>query len=173
MFNFKRSVLAAGFMAVAALASVSMPAQAAGGGGGAGIDSLTISPSASLVAKLAVSVTVTYTCQPVFDPSTNTFIVNMSSSAFGSVQEKTGGHTVANGSGIANATAVCNEHLTATPTVNTITVLVQPTIFPTASGPFKNGTALASTSVVACPKSFGFPLPCDFGNAGPIVISIK
>jgi len=173
MFNFKRSVLAAGFMAVAALASVSMSAQAAGGGGGgAGIDSLTISPSASLVAKLAVSVTVTYTCQPVFDPSTNTFVVNMSSSAFVSVQEKTG-HTVANGSGFANATAVCDEHLNATPTVNTITVLVQPTTFPTASGPFKNGTALARTSVIACPKSFGFPLPCDFGSAGPTVISIK
>jgi len=147
-------------------------AQAAGGGGGVGgIDALTISPDATLVAKLAVSVTVTYTCRPVFDPSTNTFVVIMSSSAFVSVQERTG-NDVANGSGIANGTAVCDEGLAPTPTVNSITVLVQPTTFPTSSGPFKNGTALASTSVIACPNSF-FPLPCDFGSAGPTVISIK
>jgi hypothetical protein len=171
MFNFKRSVIAAAFMAVAALASVSMSAQAAGGGGGVGIDNLAISPSASLVAKLAVSVTVTYTCRPVFDPSTNTFDVNMSSSAFVFVQEKTG-HTAASGSAIANGTAVCDETLTPTPTLNTITVLVEPNTNP-ISGPFKNGTGLASTSVVACPTSFGFPLPCDFGNAGPSIISIK
>ncbi|HAC47120.1 MAG TPA: hypothetical protein DCF65_13800 [Chloroflexi bacterium] len=172
MFNLKRSVLAAGFMAVAALASASVSAQAAGGGGGVGgIDALTISPDATLVAKLAVSVTVTYTCRPVFDPSTNTFVVIMSSSAFVSVQERTG-NDVANGSGIANGTAVCDEGLAPTPTVNSITVLVQPTTFPTSSGPFKNGTALASTSVIACPNSF-FPLPCDFGSAGPTVISIK
>jgi hypothetical protein len=171
MFNFKRSVLAATFMAVAALASASVSAEAAGGGG-VGIDNLTISSSASLVAKLAVSVTVTYTCRPVFDPSTNTFVVNMSSSAFVSVQERTG-HTVANGSAIANGTAVCNENVNPIPTVNSITVLVQPNTFPVSSGPFKNGTALASTSVVACPTSFGFPLPCDFGSAGPSIISIK
>jgi hypothetical protein len=170
MFNLKRSVLTAGVAAVAALSSFSMSAQAAGGGG-VGIDNLTISPSASLVAKLAVNVTITYTCRPVFDPSTNTFDVNMSSSAFVSVQERTG-HSVVNGSGIANGTAVCNEFLNPTPTVNSITVLVQPNTFPTASGPFKNGTALASTSVVACPTSF-FPLPCDFGNGGPSIISIK
>jgi hypothetical protein len=170
MFNLKRSVLTAGAVAVAALSSFSMSAQAAGGGG-VGIDNLTISPSASLVAKLAVNVTITYTCRPVFDPSTNTFDVNMSSSAFVSVQERTG-HSVANSSGIANGTAVCDEFLNRTPTVNTITVLVQPNTFPTASGPFKNGTALASTSVVACPTSF-FPLPCDFGDGGPSIISIK
>jgi hypothetical protein len=171
MFNFKRSALAATVMAVAALASASVSAQAAGGGGGVGIDNLTISPSASLEAKLAVSVTVTYTCLPVFDPSTNTFDVNMSSNAFVSVQERTG-HEVANGSAIAFGTAVCDEGLTPTPTVNSISILVQPTTFPTSSGPFKNGTALASTSVGACPNSF-FPLPCDFGNAGPSIISIK
>jgi hypothetical protein len=172
MFNFKRSVSAAGFMAVAALASVSVPAQAAGGGGGVGIDNLTISPEASLVAKLAVSVTVTYTCRPVFDPSTNTFVVIMSSNAFVTVQERTG-NEVANGSSVAFGTAVCDETLTPTPTVNTITILVPPTTFPSASGPFKNGEALISTSVVACPTSFGFPLPCNFGSAGPSIISIK
>jgi hypothetical protein len=171
MFNFKRSVLAATVMAAAALGSASVSAQAAGGGGGAGIDNLTISPSASLVAKLAVSVTVTYTCKPVFDPSTNTFVVNMSSSAFVSVQERTG-NDVANGSGIANGTAVCDEGPSSTPKVNSITVLAQPTTVPTVSGPFKNGTGLASTSVIACPRSF-FPLPCDFGSAGPSIISVK
>ncbi len=119
--------------------------------------------------------TVTYTCQPVFDPTTGGFDVIMSSSTFVSVQERTGGKTVANGSGVANGTAVCDEFLVATPTVNTVTMLVQPDTFP-ASGPFKNGTALASVNVVACPISFnasGFPPPCDFGSAGPTIISIK
>jgi hypothetical protein len=196
LFNLKRSaialstVLTVGLIAVVALSStapgaaalrlatgkLSVAAHAAGGGGGgAGVDNLTIASPATLVAKLAASVTVTYTCQPVFDPTTGGFDVIMSSSTFVSVQERTGGKTVANGSGVANGTAVCDEFLVATPTVNTVTMLVQPDTFP-ASGPFKNGTALASVNVVACPISFnasGFPPPCDFGSAGPTIISIK
>ena len=195
MFNLKRSaialstVLTVGLIAVVALSStapgaaalrlatgnLSVAAHAAGGGGGAGVDNITIASPATLVDKLAVSVTVTYTCQPVFDPTTGGFDVIMSSSTFVSLQERTSGKTVANGSGVANGTAVCDEFLTATPTVNTVTILVQPDTFP-ASGPFKNGTGLASVSVVACPVSFnasGFPPPCDFGSAGPTSIDIK
>jgi hypothetical protein len=194
MFNLKRSAIAFSPIAMAALVAVialsstpsgaaalrlatsklAVTAQAAGGGGGFGIDNLTIAPDASLVAKLAVNVTITYTCQPAFDFNTGGFDVIMSSQAFVSVQEKTG-HTAASGQGIANGTAVCDEFLNPTPTVNTMTVLVLPNTFPN-SGPFKNGTALASTSVIACPNTFvasGVPPPCDFGSVGPTVISIK
>jgi hypothetical protein len=196
LFNLKRSaialstVLTVGLIAVVALSStapgaaalrlatgrLSVAAHAAGGGGGgAGVDNITIASPATLVAKLAVDVTVSYTCQPIFDPTTGGLDVIMSSSTFVSVQERTGGKTVANGSGVVNGTAVCDEFLVATPTVNTVTILVQPDVFP-ASGPFKNGDGLASVNIVACPISFsasGFPPPCDFGSAGPTIISIK
>ncbi|HEX9098360.1 MAG TPA: hypothetical protein VF956_02605 [Candidatus Dormibacteraeota bacterium] len=194
MFKFKRSALAlspivtAVLVAVVALSTtpsgaaalriasdrLGVTAHAAGGGGGFGIDNLTIAPDASLVAKLAVNVTISYTCQPTFDFNTGGFDVIMSSQAFVSVQEKTG-HTAASGQGITNGTAVCDEFLNPTPTVNTMTVLVQPSTFP-ISGPFKNGTALANTSVIACPNTFvasGVPPPCDFGSVGPTIISIK
>ncbi|HYT12746.1 MAG TPA: hypothetical protein VEL12_08160 [Candidatus Nitrosopolaris sp.] len=196
MFNLKRSAIAlstvvtVGLVAVVALSSsasgqaalrqatskLSVTAQAAGGGGGAGIDNITFAPNSSLVAKLAVNVTVSYICQPVFDPTTGGEDIIMGSQVFVSLQERTGGKTVANGSGVAFGTAVCDEFLTPTPTVNTMTVLVQPDAFASNSVPFKNGSALASAQIIACPTSFnssGFPPPCDFGSAGPTIISIK
>jgi hypothetical protein len=195
LFNIKRSAIAlstvvtVGLVAVVALSSsasgqaalrqatskLSVTAQAAGGGGAAGIDNITFAPNSPLVAKLAVNVTVSYICQPVFDPTTGGQDIIMSSQVFVSVQERTGGKTVADGQGVGFGTAVCDEFLIPTPTVNTMTILVQPTSFP-ASGPFKNGSALASANIIACPTSFnssGFPPPCDFGSAGPTIISIK
>jgi hypothetical protein len=194
MFNFKRSAIAlspivtAALVAVVALSStpsgaaalrlatdrLGVTAQAAGGGGGGGIDALTISQG-SLVAKLAVSVTVTYTCQPVFDPSTGGLDTFMFSSAYTTVEERINKTTIAQGSGFSNGTAICDEGLNPTPTVNQFSVLVQPNTFPTGV-PFRKGTALASVSVFACPNTFvasGVPPPCDFGSAGPTVISIK
>src|SRR5260370_31322651 len=91
MFNLKRSAITLSPIVVAALVAVvalsSTPSGAAalrlatgklgvtalaagGGGGGGGVDALTVSPDATLVARLAVSVTVTYQCRPVFDPNT-------------------------------------------------------------------------------------------------------
>jgi hypothetical protein len=196
MFNLKRSAITLSpiFMAaiVVLVALTSTPSGAAalrlatgklgvtalaagGGGGGAGIDALTISPDATLVAKLAASVTVTYQCRPVFDPNTGGLDVFMSSSAYTSVEERINKTTIALGSGFANGTAVCDEGLNPTPTVNQFTVLVQPNLFPTGI-PFRKGTALASVSVFACPNTFvasGVPPPCDFGSAGPSIISIK
>src|SRR5260370_42294543 len=88
MFNLKRSAITLSPIVVAALVAVvalsSTPSGAAalrlatgklgvtalaagGGGGGGGIDALTVSTGATLVAKLAVSVTVTHNCRPVFD----------------------------------------------------------------------------------------------------------
>jgi len=196
MFNLKRSALAltpivtAALVAVVALSStpsgaaalriatekLGVTAYAAGGGGGGfGVDALTISPESSLVAKLAVNVTVTYMCQPVFDPNTGGLDIFMSSGANASVDQRINKTTIAHGFGFSNATAICNEGLTPTPTVNTVTVLVQPAIY-FSSVPFRKGTALASVSVFACPNTFvasGVPPPCDFGSAGPTVISIK
>jgi hypothetical protein len=194
MFNFKRSALAlspivtAALVAVVALSStpsgaaalriatdrLGVTAHAAGGGGGAGIDALTVSRG-DLVAKLAVNVTVTYMCQPVFDPNTGGLDTLMFSSGYTALEEKINKTTIAQGSGFSNGTAICDEGLTPTPTVNQFTVLVQPYGFPTAA-PFRKGTALATVSVVACPNTFvasGVPPPCDFGSVGPTVISIK
>lgn len=195
MFNLKRlafalsPVLAAGVVAAVAMSStapgaaalrsaagkLSINAEAAGGGGGGGggVDGLTVS-DASLVAHLAVNLTVTYMCRPVFDPNTGGFDVFMFSGVNATVQERTSKET-ANGFGFGNGTAICDEGLTPTPTVNTATVLVSPAIFP-SSPPFKNGTALATVNVFACPNTFvasGVPPPCDFGFLGPAVISIK
>lgn len=172
-------VAAALLLAVAASSASHSPSvlrvhAAGGGGGGFGIDQLTIAPRASLTAKLAVNVSVSYVCRFVTDPNTGQPLVFFSSFEFASVQERTG-KTVANGNGFASGTAICNEGLTANPTVNQATILVTPDVFP-ASGPFKNGTALASVNVSACPNTFvvsGVPPPCDFGSTGPTVISIK
>ena len=194
MFNLKRSVITlspivmAALVAVVALTStpsgaaalriasdrLGVTAHAAGGGGGAGVDALTVSQG-TLVAKLAVSVTVTYICRPAFDPNTGGLDTFMFSSGFTSLDERVNKTTVAQGNGFSNGTATCDEGLTPTPTVNSFTVLVQPFGFPNAA-PFRKGTALASVSVVACPNTFvasGVPPPCDFGSAGPTVISIK
>jgi hypothetical protein len=195
MFNLKRlafalsPVLAAGVVAAVAM-STTAPGAAAlrnaasklsinalaagGGGGGGGVDGLAIT-DASLVAHFAVNLTVTYVCRPVFDPNTGRFDVVMSSGVFGGVQERTGGKTIVGGSGFANATAICDEGLTPTPTINTVTFVVTPNFFP-VNLPFKNGSALATVNVFACPNTFvasGVPPPCDFGNLGPTVIAIK
>jgi len=191
LFNLKRSAIAlstvvtVGLVAVVALSStaggqaalrsatskLSVTAEAAGGGGGGAGVNLTINPDATLVAKLAASVSVSYTCQPIFDPNTGGLDVVMGSSVFSFVQERTGGKTVANGSGVTNGIAICDGL-----TVNQATVLVTPDVFP-ASGPFKNGTAIATAQVIACPSSpvssLGIPPPCDFGSAGPTIVSIK
>ncbi len=183
MFNLKRSAITLSPIVVAALVAVvalsSTPSGAAalrlatgklgvtalaagGGGGGGGVDALTISPDATLVARLAVSVTVTYK-------------FFMSSGADASVEERINKTTIALGFGFANGPAVCDEGINPTPTVNQVTVLVQPNLFP-ASVPFRKGPALASVSVFACPNTFvasGIPPPCDFGSVGPTVISIK
>jgi hypothetical protein len=165
---------AAALRGVAGKLSLNAQAAGGGGGGGGGVDSIAI-PSATLTAKLAVSLTVTYSCRPAFDPSTNSFDVSFSSQIFSSVQERTSGKTVANGSGIAFGNAICNEGLVPTPAVNQATVLVTPDVFP-ASGPLKKGTALANVQVIACPIVFvasGVQPPCDFGSSIGTIISIK
>lgn len=195
MFNLKRlafalsPVLAAGVVAAVAMSTtapgaaalrnaagkLSINAEAAGGGGGGGgVDGLTITGS-SLVAHFAVNLTVTYMCRPVFDPNTGGFDILMSGGVFGGVQVRTGGKTIVSGSGFANGTAICDEGLTPTPTVNTVTIVVTPNVYP-VSLPFKNGSALATVNVFACPNTFvasGVLPPCDFGNLNPTVISIK
>jgi hypothetical protein len=56
-----------------------------------------------------------------------------------------------------------------------VTFVVTPNFVP-VNLPFKNGSALATVNVFACPNTFvasGVPPPCDFGNLGPTVIAIK
>src|SRR5260370_40397153 len=151
MFNLKRlafalsPVLAAGVVGAVAMSTaapgaaalrnaaskLSINAEAAGGGGGGvgGVDGLAIT-DASLVAHFAVNLTVTYTCRPVFDPNTGGFDVFMSSGAFSQVQERTSGKTIVRGSGFANGTAICDEGLRPTPTVNTGPIIVTPNFCP-------------------------------------------
>jgi hypothetical protein len=95
----------------------------------------------SLVAKLAVSVTVTYICQPVFDPNTGGLDTFMFSSGFTTIEERINKTTIAQGSGFSNGTAICDEGLTPTPTVNSLSVLVQPNTYPTGV-PFRKGPRL-------------------------------
>src|SRR6266852_1612045 len=124
MFNLKRSAITLSPIVVAALVAVvalsSTPSGAAAlrlatgklgvtalAAGGGGVDALTISPDATLVARLAVSVTVTYKCRPVFDPNTGGLDIFMSSGADASVEERINKTTIALGFGFANGPAVC------------------------------------------------------------------
>jgi hypothetical protein len=156
--------------------NLAVAAHAAGLAGGDGTIAITISPTASLTAKLAASVPVNYTCKSVIDPATGNVYVSFSSSLYVQVLERQG-KVIAHGSGFINDTAVCDDTgFNPTPTVNHATVVVIPDFF--SSPAFKHGAALASVNVSACPvvpvfTSPPFFPPCDFGNAGPTVISIK
>ncbi len=176
------SMTAPGAAALRSIANHLVVAAHAGGGpggGGGGIMSITISPKAELTAKLAATIFVSYTCQPVFDPTTGNMDVILSSSFFAQVLQKEG-KSIAHGSGFSNATAVCDEGIPGvTPTVNQASIVVVPDFSPGfTSLPFKHGAALASVNGNACanlPPSTSPPFfpPCDFGFAGPSAVSIK
>ena len=138
-------------------------AHAAGGGGGSGGGmNLTIAPKASLTAKLAATISVSYTCQPI-DLETA-----LATNLFVQVSEKVTGKLVATGFGVFNGISNCDGT-----TVNTASVVVIPGGYFT-SPPFKHGTGLATVSGSACSAEVtsGYPV-CDFGNAGPTAVSIK
>jgi hypothetical protein len=148
--------------------NLTVAAQAAGGGGG--VVTLTIAPSASLTAKLAATVTVTYTCPPIFDPTTGTSETVLASTLYVQVLQRQG-KVVAHGTGFSNGTAICDGTF-----VNHASAVVVPDIYPGfASQPLKRGTALATASVSACSTAVisGPYGACDFGSAGPSAISIK
>jgi hypothetical protein len=148
----------------AAANNLTVTAHAAGGGSGSGgIMTISIAPTGSLTAKLAVTTLVSYTCQRVSGESF------LATSLYVQVSERTSGKTVAQGTGVFNGFATCDGA-----TVNTASVVVIPGGFFT-NPPFKKGTGLATVSGSACSAvvaSGGFQA-CDFGNAGPITISIK
>lgn len=148
----------------AAASNLTVTAHAAGGGGGGGgIMTISIAPTASLTAKLAVTTLVSYTCQPV---NGETFL---EANLYVQVSERTSGKTVAQGTGVFNGFATCDGG-----TVNTASVVVIPSGFFT-NPPFKKGTGLATVNGSACSAvvvSGGFQ-QCDFGTAGPTTISIK
>jgi hypothetical protein len=106
---------------------------------------------------------VSYTCQPV--NSETQLAVNL----YVQVSEKSSGKQVATGIGVFNGIATCDGT-----TVNTATVVVIPGGYFT-NPPFKHGTGLATVNGSACSAvitSGGYP-ECDFGSAGPTIISIK
>jgi hypothetical protein len=136
---------------------------AGGGGGGGGIMTISIAPTSSLTAKLAVTTLVSYTCEPV---NGETFLA---ANLYVQVSERTSGKTVAQGIGVFNGFAQCDGA-----TVNTASVVVIPSGYFT-NPPFKKGTGLATVNGSACSAfvaSGGFQA-CDFGTAGPTTISIK
>ena len=151
--------------------NVTTTAHAAGGGGGSGVITVSIDPTGSLVGKLGAGVSVSYTCQPVFDPNSNTLITNLSSNLFVQVQQRQG-KAIAHGSGFTNGNAICDNL-----TVNHATVVAVPDLYPGfTSPPFKKGVALASVNAFACATSTVTSppfTPCDFGNAGPAAVSLK
>jgi hypothetical protein len=189
MFNFKRLwmvlstactlgvagvlVLAGTAPGASALRSVannlSVAAHAAGGGTG-GTMTITISPAASLTAKLAATVNVSYTCSPIIDIVTGHVETVLQGNLYVQVQQRQG-KTIAHGSGFSNGTAICDDTF-----VNQASAVVVPDFYPGfTSAPFKKGAALATVSGSACSTvaisgPFG---PCDFGNGGPSAISVK
>jgi hypothetical protein len=184
MFNFKRlwmvlsSALTLGVAGVLVLAgtapgasalraaanNLTVAAHAAGpGAGGGGGMNIAIAPTASLTARLAVTVLVSYTCQPVDNESF------LAASLYVQVSERTSGKTVAQGTGVFNGFATCDGG-----TVNTASVVVIPGGYFT-SPPFKKGTGLVTVNGSACSAfvASGGYQACDFGSAGPTVVSIK
>lgn|GEM_PF-2929906 len=156
---------APGASALRAVATnLTVTAHAAGGGGGSGgIMTISIAPTGSLTAKLAVTTLVSYTCQPVNGETL------LAATLYVQVSERTSGKTVAQGTGVFSGFATCDGG-----TVNTASVVVIPSGFFT-NPPFKKGTGLATVSGSACSTvvtSGGFQA-CDFGTAGPTIISIK
>ena len=151
---------APGASALRAVANnLTVAAQAAGG---VGVVSITITPTASLTAKLAVTTSVSYTCDPVGGGTLTSNVVVQ-------VVERSG-KNVAHGTGMSNGTPICDNL-----TVNHATVVVIPDTFFNTSVPFKRGTALATVNVSACSTVVvsGSTGGCDFGSAGPTTISIK
>jgi len=148
-------------------------AHAGGIGGGVGGMTLTISPNASILAKVDLVVHVTYTCDQMYDPSTGMPVTasQTSGTLFVSAQERSGSK-VADGNGQTSIQPACD----AIPgffsgTQNQADVVV------TASGaPFKKGSGVAQAFGSVCENggftSFG-PPPCDSGQSNPTVIAIK
>jgi hypothetical protein len=148
----------------AAANNLTVTAHAAGGGGGSGGGmNISIAPTSSLTAKLAVTTLVSYTCQPV---NGETFLA---ANLYVQVSERTSGKTVAQGIGVFNGFATCDGA-----TVNTASVVVIPGGYFT-NPPFKKGTGLATVNGSACSAvvASGGYQDCDFGTAGPTTISIK
>jgi hypothetical protein len=139
----------------------------AGGYGGGGNMNLTISPNASILAKVDAVVQVSYSCDELFDAYGNV-AQPYEVSGFLNVQvSQKSGSSAASGYGSANLTNVsCFPGA-----VNTATVTVTP-----YNAPFKNGTAVAQAYAQVCSNggfsSFG-PGPCDTGQTDSTVINIK
>jgi hypothetical protein len=145
----------------------------AGGIGGQGAMNLTISPSASVLARVNLVVHVTYTCDQMYDPFTGMPVPasQTSGSLFVSAQQRSGSR-VANGNGGANVQPACD----AIPGFFSGTQNQADIVVSASGAPFKNGSGVAQVSGNVCENggftSFGQPA-CDSGQSNPTVIAIK
>jgi len=141
-------MLAVGAFVVAA--AIPTTASAAGGPG-VGL-TVTIGSPITLTDRLLVTVPVTVTCTPQ--------LVNPVQ--FGNVfvtVEQAGGKSVSHGSGGANLTS-CGPQ--------TFNIQVTPDLFPTTSGPFHGGPAIAFASATACDTQF----TCVGGSSGAVSVRL-
>src|SRR6266550_7985465 len=114
---------APGSSALRAVANnLTVAAHAAVGGGG-GVVTLTVAPAATLTAKLAATVSVSYTCPGIVDSTGHEENV-LASTVYIQVMQRQG-KVVAHGSGFSSGTAICNSNF-----VNHATIVVVPDVYP-------------------------------------------
>jgi hypothetical protein len=148
--NFARMLAVGAFVLAAAIPTT---ASAAGGGGGVGI-TVAIGSPITLTDRLLVTVPVTVTCTTQL---ANPFQFG---SIFVSIQQADG-RSVSHGSGVLNLPSC-----PATP--QTFNVLVTPDLFPSPSGPFHGGGAIAFAGASACDTLF----ICIGGSVGPVSVRL-
>ncbi len=148
--TFARLLAVGAFVLAAALPTT---ASAAGGGGGVGM-TVAIGSPITLTDRILVTVPVTVTC--------TTTLANLFQfgSIFVSIQQASG-QSVSHGSGRLTLTSC-----PATP--QTFNVLVTPDQFPTPSGPFHGGGAIAFAGASACDITF----ICIGGSVGPVSVRL-
>jgi hypothetical protein len=145
--TFARVLAVGAFVIAAAIPTTA----AAAGGPGVGL-TVTIGSPITLTDRLLVTIPVTVTCTP---PLANPV-------QFGDVfvtVEQADGKSVSHGSGSANLTS-CGPQ--------TFTIQVTPDLFPTTSGPFHGGPAVAVASATACDTQF----TCVGGSSGAVSIRL-
>jgi hypothetical protein len=144
--TFARMLAVGAFVLAAAIPTTA----SAAGGPGVGL-TVTIGSPITLADRLLVTVPVTVTCTP---PLANPV-------QFGQVfviVEQASGKSVSHGSGIANLTS-CGPQ--------TFIVQVTPDLFPTTSGPFHGGPAIAFASANACDTQ-----TCVGGSSGAVSVRL-
>jgi len=149
--TFARLLAVGAFVLAAAVPTTA--SAAGGGGGGVGI-TVAIGAPITLTDRVLVTVPVTVTCTATL-PNPFQF-----GSIFVSIQQASG-KSVSHGSG-----GLALRSCPATP--QTFNVLVTPDLFPSPSGPFHGGGAIAFAGASACDITF----ICIGGSVGPVSVRL-